>query len=162
MKNRRSKSTKRNRSIRNPFASLVRRMKPKVVKSKRVYSRKGKFKKLHENSNIGGQFNDILRSCRDRISHRRVVHAFQTGYQKSAGIRRVCRHWCKPSTYHHVCRNIRWHDGSSHRWRNHFNSIVRNEEANRLQKATKKWFQMAMGKRATKQFRPCNISINDN
>jgi hypothetical protein len=29
-----------------------------------------------------------------------------------------------------------------------------------LQKATKKWFQMAMGKRAANNSTPCNISID--
>ena len=160
MKKRKFKSRLKTSFTRNPFASLVRKMKPKVVKSKKVYSRKNKTRNFTRFFPQGGYFNDFLRSCRSGISHRRVVHAFQTGYQKSAGVRRVCRHWSKPSTYRHVCRNIRRHDGSSYSWFNNLNSIVRNEKAHWLQKAKKKWFQVAMGKRSTHKHTPCNISID--
>ena len=148
-------------TIKNPVAKLVKQIKPIIVKSKKVYSRKGRSR-FDSDKNLfeGGCFNDFLHTCRSGISNRRIVHAFQTGYQKSAGVRRVCRHWSKPSTYRDVCRNIRRNDGSSHSRKYYINRPVLHEKADWVQEATKKWFKMAMGKRAANNSTPCNISID--
>ena len=161
MKKRKFKSQTKS-SKRNPFVPWLKSIKPKIVNSKKVYSRKGKdfLKKSTEIFNRGGHLNDFLHTCRSGISNRRIVHAIQTGYQKSAGVRRVCRHWSKPSTYRDVCRNIRRNDGSSHSRKYYINRPVLHEKADWVQEATKKWFKMAMGKRAANNSTPCYISID--
>lgn len=161
MKKRKAKPQTKS-SKRNPYVSWLKSIKPKIIRSKKLYTRKGKslFGKSTEIFAMGGHLNDFLHTCRSSISNRRIVHAVQTGYQKSAGIRRVCRHWSKYSSYRDVCRNVRRNDGSSHSRKYYINRSVLHEKANRLQKATKKWFQMAMGKRAANNSTPCNISID--
>ena len=99
----------------NPVAQLVKHIKPKIVKSKKVYSRKGRSRSnSHKNLFRGGYVNDFLHSCRNRISPRHLVHTVQTGYQKSAGVRHSCRRWCLNTIDRHVRRNVRRHDGRSH------------------------------------------------
>lgn len=164
MRKRKSKTKKQIPVQRNPFVSIVKKMKPRIVKSKKIYTRtKTAWKKLHNNIAQGGRLNDFLHSSRRSFSYRNTVHAFQTGYKKSAGIRRVCRHWSKPSSYNNVRWHIRRNDGRSNSRSYYINRSVLHEKANGLQEAAKKWFSLAMGKRTTKKrVQPCNISIKPN
>jgi len=161
MKKRKTKPQTKS-SKRNPFVPWLKSIKPRIIRSRKIYTRKGKslFGKSTEIFAMGGHLNDFLHTCRSGISNRRIVHAVQTGYQKSAGFRRVCRHWSKPSTYRDVCRNIRRNDGSSNSRKHYINRPVLHEKANRVQEATKKWFKMAMGKRAANNSTPCNVSVD--
>ena len=101
-------------TIKNPVAKLVKQIKPIIVKSKKVYSRKGRSRfDLDKNLFKGGYFNDFLHTCRSSISPRNLVHTIQTGYQKSAGVRHSCGRWSLNFIDRHVCRHIRRNDGRS-------------------------------------------------
>lgn len=114
-------------SITNPIAKLIKHIKPKIVGSKKVYSRKGKSR-FDSTRNLfrGGYVNDFLHTCRHRISPRNLVHIIQAGHQKSAGVRHSCRRWCLNTLNRHVRRNVRRNDGRSHSGMYYINrSVVR-------------------------------------
>ena len=112
-------------TIKNPVAKLVKQIKPIIVKSKKVYSRKGKSR-FNSAKNLfrGGYVNDFLHTCRNSVSPRNLVHIIQAGHQKSAGIRHSCRRWCLDIIDRHVRRNVRRNDGSSHSRKYYINRAV--------------------------------------
>ena len=114
--------------ITNPIAKLIKHIKPKIVKSKKVYSRKDKHSKFDKIKNLatGGYFNDFLYTCRNCVSPRHIVHTVQAGYKKSVGIRHSSRRWCLNTFNRHVRRNVRRNDGRSHSGMYYINrSVVR-------------------------------------
>ena len=122
---------------RNPFGAVIKLFKPIVIKSKKIYSRKGKK----------GDFNAILHRCRGSLGNWNFIPAVQAGYKKGSSIRHFCGHWSKRFTN----RNVRWHirrnDGRSNSRLYYINRSVLHEKTNRMQKATTPWFKASMGDR---------------